>query len=326
MVDGNGQAFTLAKNSSFQLILLSAFFFFANALFLEAEPAYKVLTLPGALRTECEPFRKQYQNPFGEKKLRTILENGETYRLYVRAQIKKRQLPAELEYLPVIESEYLPHARSKDGKGVGMWQFMMNSVKPFLTVNEWIDERLDPWKETDAALSKLTDNYKMFGDWILAIAAYNCGAGAMQRALQKTQEKSFWAVAQTPYIPEHTKRYIPKFLAIADLAENSAYYGLNLPDAKNKNGNPINPDTEKFDYIETNQVIPLRLFAAELRIDISILEELNPALIYKMTPPEQSYNLRLPTGMKEPAQYYLDSQIKNQAEQKRSLQNFQKQN
>ena len=311
-------------------------------------PIYKPIDLEDSLHSETEPYRKEFLKPFGQKKLKQILEDGENYRLYVRAKLKEMNMPAAIEYIPVIESEYKPTARSKDGKGVGMWQFMMNSIAPHLTVNEWIDERLDPWKETDAALKKLQDNYKMFGDWLLAIAAYNCGAGAMKRAIAATaatasatttdlsapdissadlsstataatassvnlpatvssakQKITFWDVAQTSLIPDHTKRYIPKLLAIADLTENAAYYEIDLPSAKDKKGNPINPHCADFDYIEVNYAVALRVLSSELRIDVKLLEELNPALIYGITPPNKSYMLRLPKGMKEAAQIYI---------------------
>ncbi len=310
--------------------------------------AYIKIDLEGTERKETEPYRTEFLKPFGQKKLKLILEEGENYRLYVRAKLKEFNMPSAIEYIPVIESEYKPSARSKDGKGVGMWQFMMNSIHPFLTVNEWIDERLDPWKETDAALKKLQDNYNFFGDWLLAIAAYNCGAGAMKRAIAAIEKKNaqvatttpaqstpgvatpsspstyaatttpatskpaktkitFWDVAKTNLIPEHTKRYIPKLLAIADLCENTQYYKIDLPTAKDKNGRPVNPHSFLFDYIETDSQVALRILSSELRIDLKILEELNPSLLYGITPPEKGYKLRLPKGMKEAAQIYIKS-------------------
>ena len=299
---------------------------------------YKAFNLEDAQREEVIPYRQEFLKPFGQKKLYLILEEGENYRLYVRKRLKELNMPGFLEYIPVIESEYNPSARSKDGNGVGMWQFMLNSVSPFLTVNQSIDERLDPWKETEAALQKLQDNYNTFGDWLIAIAAYNCGAGAMKRALaalnssdsqepaaknsensnnafnnaildltNKTGRKSFWVVAKSPLIPNHTKRYIPKLLAIADLCENTEYYEINLPTAKDKNGNPTNPHCAEFDYMETKKAIALRVLASDLRVDLKILEELNPALLYGITPPDQTYTLRLPYGMKEAAQIYMQN-------------------
>ncbi len=264
-------------------------------------PIYKPLDIEGAQRKEVEPYRSAYLKPFGQKQLSAMLENAETYRLYIRAELKKREMPAVLEYLPVIESGYNPSARSKDGQGVGLWQFMPNSVAPFLTVSAWIDERLDPWKSTQAALSKLQANYAIFKDWPLAIGAYNCGAGAMQRALAKAQQKTYWYVAEQKLIPDHTIRYVPKLLAAADVAENAAYYNVAMPSAKNEDGNPINPRAGEFDYITVHSSFALRLLAAELRMDNELLENLNPALLYGITPPDSSYTLRLPPGMENAA-------------------------
>lgn len=270
-----------------------------------SQNGYKPLDIEGAQRKEVEPYRKEYLKVFGQRQLATMLENAESYRLFVRSELKKRGMPSVLEYIPIIESDYKPSARSKDGKGVGMWQFMMNSVSPFLTVNAWIDERLDPWKSTQAALTKLQNNYSMFNDWLLAVGAYNCGAGAMQRALSKTEEKTFWAVSEKKLIPEHTIRYIPKLLAVADLAQNSAYYKITLPSANNENGSPANPRAGDFDYITVHDAIAIRLLASELRMDEQILETLNPALIYGITPPDSDYDIRLPSGMKTAAHHAL---------------------
>ena len=121
------------------------------------------------------------------------------YRLYVRQQIQKRNLPEILEYLPVVESNYKTTAKSYSG-AVGMWQFMSNSVYPFLVLNDFVDQRLDPWYSTDAGLSKLEDNYNYFGDWLIAIAAYNCGGGTMTKALRTAGIKDFWYLADNGYL------------------------------------------------------------------------------------------------------------------------------
>ena len=161
------------------------------------------LTLPLADREEIEKFRRQYLEPKWTKVLYDALENAIDYRLYVRKALLDAQMPPELEYLPIVESNYKTNAKSKSG-ALGLWQFMENSVKPFLTLNDYVDERLDPWKETDAALKKLKENYNIFGDWLIAIAAYNCGAGAMTRAiakLSKDDEKDFWTLCDKKLIP-----------------------------------------------------------------------------------------------------------------------------
>ena len=186
-----------------------------------------------------------------------------------------------------------------------MWQFMENSMHPFLKKNEWIDERLDPWKATKAALSKLQDNYNVLGDWSLAIAAYNCGLGAIRRSLKKTEEKTFWALAEKKLIPEETINYLPKLLAISEIAENTDEYGITLPQPNE------NIRYDEFDYITTKKEISLGRLSSELRIDEETLKRLNRELIKEKTPPS-SYNLRLPEGLKSSAEEILaESEEKN---------------
>ena len=266
---------------------------------------YKPLDIPGADQPEVARIRTDFLKPSGLKKLTGILDNAEPYRLYIRKQLAQKKMPSCLEYLPVIESEFNPSARSKDGNGVGMWQFMPNSTSPFLILNSWIDERLDPWKSTDAALSKLQDNYRQFNDWPLAIAAYNCGAGAMSRALKDAPEKTFWYLAENALIPDHTIRYVPKLLAIADLAQNSEYYGIQLPTAADDNGTSLEIRAGEFDYITVQASVPLIQLAGELRIDNQLFLQLNAALIKGITPPDMPYRIRLPAGMKTAAEQAL---------------------
>ena len=176
-------------------------------------------------RPEVEKFRKQYLTGKWSKLLYSYLESAMEYRLYVRKAIQEKEMPEILEYLPVVESNYKTNAKSKSG-AIGMWQFMANSVWPFLTLNDFVDERLDPWKSTDAALRKLTDNYNYFNDWLIAIASYNCGVGAMNKVLRKAEEKDFWYLVDHKLLPQQTADYVPKLIAIADLAINSDYYGM----------------------------------------------------------------------------------------------------
>ena len=239
----------------------------------------------------------RYMTRFGKESLYKILDDGEYYRLYVRQELKKRNLPAVLEYLPLVESEYKPAAKSRSGAR-GLWQFMENSISPFLKKNEWLDERLDPWKATDAALSKLKDNYGMFGDWALAIGAYNCGAGAMRRALKKSPVKTFWYLAEHKMLPEETINYVPKLIAINEIAENGEEYRVSLPKLSQSR------HYADFDYVTTRSRISLKRLASEIRLSYDILKELNLELIHGETPPYE-YKLRLPMGMKLAAEEAL---------------------
>ena len=251
-------------------------------------------------RPEVEKFRKQYLTEKWSKLLYSYLESAMEYRLYVRKAIQEKEMPEILEYLPVVESNYKTNAKSKSG-AIGMWQFMANSVWPFLTLNDFVDERLDPWKSTDAALRKLTDNYNYFNDWLIAIASYNCGVGAMNKVLRKAEEKDFWYLVDHKLLPQQTADYVPKLIAIADLAINSDYYGIDLPDHKEEFEILENEKNGNFDYITVKKAYSISQLAQELRIEPASLKHLNPSYIRGMTHPAKESKIRLPLGMEKSA-------------------------
>lgn len=254
-------------------------------------------------QSQIQKYVEEFTKPFGKKQLYEILDNGSVYRLYVRQELKKRNMPPALEYLPVVESEYKPTAVSRSG-AKGLWQFMDNSISGLLNKTDYIDERYDPWKSTDAALTKLQENYKVFKDWTIAIAAYNCGNGAMRKILSQTKTKTFWHIAQTGLLRDQSVQYVPKLLAICYLATDGEEQDVVLPDiTKSKR-------FAEFDYITTKQEISLDRISSELKIDSNVLRTLNSALIKGCTPPS-AYRLRVPEGMKESTMIAL-SAITNQ--------------
>lgn len=262
--------------------------------------AYKPLEFDGADHELVEKWRKSYSSDYGKKWIADTLSRAENFHLYVRKKINERNLPSIIEYLPLVESGYTINALSKSG-ALGMWQFMENSIKPFMTKTDFVDERLDPWKATDAALSKLQDNYNMFGDWLLAIAAYNCGAGAMRRALNNAKVKNFWYLAENNLISNEAKNYVPKLLALADLIENSEYYNLPLVKTDSAAEDYLAELMSSFDYITVNKSYSIRRLAAEMRMDENTLVSLNSALTHGITPPSGEYAIRLPLGMAQSA-------------------------
>ncbi|MCR5612367.1 MAG: lytic transglycosylase domain-containing protein, partial [Treponema sp.] len=145
---------------------------------------YTELFTEGADKAEVASCIQKGKNNLSHKNLCRILEDSEHYRAYIRKRIKEMNLPPCLEYLPIIESGYKPTAKPANGTSMGIWQFMPNSVHPYMELSDYVDERRDPWLSTDGALKKLKENYKQFKDWPLALAAYNCGAGAVSRALK----------------------------------------------------------------------------------------------------------------------------------------------
>lgn len=294
----------------------TAFLFFP----CRAETQKKDFSLIGGIKVPPSPYANEmiqkyidmYTKPFGRQQLFDILDDGELYRLYVRQELKKRGMPKALEYLPVVESDYNPIAVSRSG-AKGLWQFMDNSIAPFLKKTEFVDERYDAWKSTDAALTKLQDNYRQFGDWSIAIAAYNCGAGAMKRILKQAKTKTFWYIAEHGLLRDQSVQYVPKLLAICHLAENPDEYDFVLPEITKSNR------YAEFDFITTKEQISLARLASEMRMEDKILLTLNAALLKKCTPPSSIYNLRLPSGMKESAEIAINS-IKGKTSEKNTLQ------
>jgi len=167
-------------------------------------------------------------------------------------------------------------------------------MSPYLKKNYWYDERFDPWKETDAALSKLADNYKMFGDWSFALAAYNMGAGAISRTIKEHPGKTYWNLAENGDIRSQTAMYVPKLLAVADIIENAEYYGLIDIGAIDKMIEGKAP--EQYSYLRITGKISLSEITAVTGIDLETLIFLNPALLHECTPSKETYRLRLPYG------------------------------
>ena len=253
-------------------------------------------------KPQVEAFRKMYLSPKWSALLRTYLESAMEYRLYVRKAVQDAKMPEMLEYLPVVESNYKTNAKSSSG-AIGMWQFMANSVWPFLTLNDFVDERLDPWKSTEAALKKLTDNYNFFNDWLLAIGAYNCGVGAMNRAIKRAGGvKDFWYLAEGGFLSKQTAEYVPKLIAIADLAINSQYYGIDIPSHDEEFELLENEKNGNFDYITVKKAYSINQLAQEMRLDSATLKRLNPSYTMGMTHPSKASEIRLPLGMKQSAQ------------------------
>ncbi|WP_178842503.1 lytic transglycosylase domain-containing protein [uncultured Treponema sp.] len=288
----------MVKNCSrpFFFVFLTVFLLFGTALF--AQTGGIAVPETEYAKKQIEKYIEAYTTPFGQKQLAEILDRGEAYRLYVRQEVKNKNLPPALEYLPVVESEYNPLAVSRSGAR-GLWQFMDNSIQGLLNKNDYIDERYDPWKSTDAALKKLEENYAQFGDWALAIAAYNCGAGTMKRILEKSEKKDFWYIAEKGLLRDQSVQYVPKLLAVYILAAEGEKYGLSLPKTTSSTR------FADFDFIETTGKISLDRLSSELKMDFSILRELNPALVQGCTPPNQKYRLRLPSGMEKSARIAL---------------------
>lgn len=153
-----------------------------------------------------------------------IIGRATTYFPIFEAHLRAAGLPEALKYLPIVESALRPEAISRAG-AQGLWQFMPATARgEGLLVDEYIDERIDPNKATEAALAYLRDQYENFGDWALALAAYNAGRGNVQRALRRGRGHGFWAVRR--FLPGETANYVPGFIAATYLAEFYMHHGI----------------------------------------------------------------------------------------------------
>jgi membrane-bound lytic murein transglycosylase D len=252
-----------------------------------AEAYHRTATaqIPGIDKASTQFYINLYSGKNKLNWLAQVLERGEPYMAFIREQIESRALPKELLYLPVIESEFVITAKSKSG-ATGLWQFMENSMKPYLIKNEWIDERMDFWKSTEAALSKLESNYKQFGDWPLALAAYNIGAGALKQIISKTGINDYWTLSNYDKLSKNAAAYVPKLLAIAHIAENPRRYGLE-----------VNwPYHYTWSRIAINKPLDLNILSEHTGIDSARLINANRELLFGVTPPGGNYLLKVPNA------------------------------
>ncbi|UTC75689.1 transglycosylase SLT domain-containing protein [Treponema sp. OMZ 792] len=243
-----------------------------------------------------ERFRNQYLTENGLRYLEAIMQRSIPYRNFIIQELRRENLPPELLFLPVIESGFSPKAVSKSG-AVGIWQFMRNSIGGYdIHIDEWMDERRDPWKTSAAAVKKLKWNYNYYNDWYLALAAYNCGVGALDKAIKKAGSRNYWYLAEKKFLKPETSLYVAKFLAIAEILMNSEKYGIDWGEAL---------DYEATELIPIKRSVDIILLAEKVKADTDLFSALNPSLKFNITPPNVKYNLRIPMEHKEAVQDLL---------------------
>jgi membrane-bound lytic murein transglycosylase D len=245
--------------------------------------------LPLTVNDQVLAFLNYFKSPRGSAIVETGLRRSGRYRDMVRRVLREEGLPQDLIYLAQAESAFQPQAVSKAGAR-GMWQFMSFAGRKYgLQKTWWVDERQDPEKATRAAARDLRDLYGQFGDWYLAMAAYNSGAGAVQHAIERTGYADFWELYHRNVLPRETQNYVPIILALDLVSKDPARYG-------------IEPDPEpalKADTVKPGQAIDLRLVAETIDTDLESLRSLNPELLRLVTPPDPDFVLRLPEGAAE---------------------------
>jgi membrane-bound lytic murein transglycosylase D len=225
-------------------------------------------------------------------KTHTWLERIGKYGPMIENELKERGMPQDLLYLAMIESGLSPHATSPV-KAAGMWQFMQETGERYgLTVNQYVDERRDPIEATAAALTYLQQMHERFGSWYLSAAGYNTGENRVGRLVKErigvekaNTEDMYWQIWDK--LPSETRDYVPLMLAMGTIAKDPAKYGFT--DLKQQA--PL-----QYEEVSVPGGTKLSTVAMNAGVNASEVEELNPQLIKKMTPPGGAYKVRVPIG------------------------------
>ncbi|MFM2126081.1 MAG: hypothetical protein RL328_2532 [Acidobacteriota bacterium] len=223
----------------------------------------------------------------GRKVLLSGFARSGRYREMISRVFASEGLPAELIHVAQLESHFNPSAVSY-ARAVGMWQFVRTAGVDYdLSINSLIDERRDPEKATRAAAQYLLALYRHYGDWYLALAAYNCGPGCVDRAIQRTGYADFWELRRLHALPLATTNYVPEILAMIIMYKNAAAYGLDVEQ---------DPALE-YDNVTMEADTNLNLVAAAIDRPLGQVKQLNPALLQTTAP--RGYSIHLPVGSAE---------------------------
>jgi membrane-bound lytic murein transglycosylase D len=229
-----------------------------------------------------------YINYFSHRGHGTIVaatQRSGKYRPMIQRILDEEGVPQELIHLAQAESGFIPRAMSRKAAG-GMWQFLVSRGQQYgLMQTRFTDERMDPEKATRAAARHLRDLYSEFGDWYLAIAAYNCGPGVVEKAVERTGSADFWELRSTGVLPKETTNYVPIILAMTIMEKNAAEYDLQ--------GIQLEPSLE-YDTVELNAPTSLALVSDITDTPLPELATLNPAVLRTIAP--ESYSLHVPKG------------------------------
>ena len=256
-----------------------------------AEEAAKNIShdLPLTVNDYVLSFLNFFQTPRGRAIVETGLQRSGRYRDMISRVLREEGLPQDLIYLAQAESAFQPLALSRAGAR-GIWQFVAYRGREYgLRHTWWVDERQDPEKATRAAAQHLRDLYGEFGDWYLAMAAYNCGPGNVQKGIERTGYADFWELYKRNVLPRETRNYVPIILALTLIAKDAAHYGIHV--------DPEQPVPS--DIVKPGRAIDLRLVAETIDLDVETLRSLNPSLLRMATPDDPSFELHLPAGTAE---------------------------
>jgi membrane-bound lytic murein transglycosylase D len=244
--------------------------------------------LPIEINDRVLGFLDYYENGRGRGVIEVGLERVGKYQPMIERILKEEGVPLDLIYLCQAESAFEPRALSR-AAAKGMWQFISSRGKEYgLRQTWWIDERSDPEKSTRAAARHLKDLYLEFGDWYLAMAAYNSGPVRVQRALEKTGADNFWTLVEKRALPKETVNYVPNILALTIIGKNPEKYGFTVV--------PTPPEIET-ERVSVDKATDLRVIAEAIDLPVEELRDLNTHVLRWTTPPDDpDFQLILPKG------------------------------
>ena len=233
-------------------------------------------------------------SPSGKAIARVWTKKSGRYAAAMRSELTRAGVPTDLVWLSMIESGHNPTIVSPAG-AAGLWQFMPDAGRTYgLTVDRWVDERLDPERSTQAASRYLSDLYRRFGSWELAIASYNMGYGGLARSIRKFNSNDFWELARYEAgVPWETTLYVPKIFALAIVMNNKKAFGLDAIESDA-------PDA--FDVVQVGPSVALADVARSAGVSEAEVIALNPALLAARTPPavpsasKASFRVHVPAG------------------------------
>lgn len=239
--------------------------------------------IPMVVNDRVTAWVDYYCGPHREKFAASLVRSGR-YLDMVRRTFAEAGIPQDLAYMAHVESAFKPRAYSR-AKAKGLFQFISSTGRRYgLHADAWVDERSDPEQSARAAAAYLKDLYAMFGDWHLALAAYNAGEGKVARGLTATNAPDFWSLAKTPKLRAETKNYVPAILAATLIAKDPAKYGFDVA-----------PDPPLvYETAVVKGSFDLDVIARKAGIPVEDLKDLNPELRKWRTPPNYSLQLRVP--------------------------------
>ena len=245
----------------------------------------KASEIPHLINADVEKEIRSFQGPEREFFTSSYQRSG-MYREIIVGELRKAGVPEELFWLPLVESGFKASALSR-ARALGLWQFIPSTGYKFgLTRDEWVDERMDVLKSTQAAIAYLKELHSMFGDWLTVLAAYNCGEGRVLRVISRQHINyfdRFWDLYSK--LPHETARYVPRFLATIEIIKNPGKYGFDL---QTKTESSL-----RYETVKVNKTMKLADVASKIEVSEDIINILNAELRYKTTP-NREYEIKIP--------------------------------